>query len=246
MTGKYTGKFKQYKKQIRKLSKTKTYIQIGKITGLTRDQVYDLSRKMGIKCKSKTQQNTERAKSIIALLKKGHTKEDIAEIVKLTLGGFINFCSNHNISLADQRRRKGFMDWRLKEIVALVNLRMTTRQMADKIGEKRDTIYRFCKRNNLDFAPENRDTFTGKRHVPIKRNKNGGGIKIANPVAADEIEKTMIRIRRAGYIPVYAENYTNARGTGIIDTGRFIVGMKNGRANIMEDYNAVLKFAERL
>ena len=92
--------------------------------------------------------------------------------------------------------------------------------------------------------PFSRTTFTGTRYVQPK--KKATSTKAAISSCPNMIELMLIKIRRAGYIPVYAENVTSKDGKGIVDTGRFIIGMIDGKKNILPNYNAVLKFSERL
>lgn len=232
-----------YKSKIRKLYKSHTCGQAAKVLCISPARTRDMAFHMGLKFKSAAAVVRERKETINALLRDGVRIEQIAEKIKLTIKSAKMFCYKHSIQLPLKRARNTCLLAKRDEIVSLVNGGFNTREIADKMGIKINSVRKFCDRNKLDVTPYPRTTFAGTRYV---RPKNVTSTKAAIDIHPNLVELVMIKIRKAGYVPVYAENVTSKDGKGIVDTGRFIIGMKGGKKNILSDYNAVLEFAEGL
>jgi len=121
-----------------------------------------------------------------------------------------------------------------QEIVSLAKKGRTTREIAEAVGVSISTVGVYCRRAGLEPSkpPPHK---TAKK--PKTKNKSARKIPQAG---FWEIERLCDTIKRAGYIPVYAETVTG-KHEKVQSTGRFIVGKR-----ILENFAALKNFAVRV
>ena len=119
------------------------------------------------------------------------------------------------------KTHRGVIAKRKADIVRMAKAGKTCTQIGKFLNLRANSVYNFCMNYKIKLT-------LGKSR------KLSHNIILGRCTNASEVEQTMIKIRRDGYIPVYSENTYD-------DDGRFIVGSK-----IFENYNAVLKFAAQL